>query len=431
LLEANFRVDGSSRFQPENRYGYFPAFSAGWIISKEKFFEKLSQSVSLLKLRAGWGKTGNDRIGNYTFSQFINLGGFYGVGGGLQSAGSLTEYGNPGIKWESTSTTNYGLDLGILKNKLLINFDVFNRVTDDILFRLPLPSSFGNIDAPIQNIGSVSNKGWEINLEHRNTIGKAFNYNVGLNISYVKNRIEKLNQQESIYGNSRFILREGEAINSFYGYIYDGLYRDSADIAKYPRFSSTGFQLGTTILRDVNSDGKIDAADRVVLGNANTPYTFGLTGGISFKGFDMNFLFQGVSGKKVYIYDFGNRPGNAGNTNFWSEWWDNRYEKNTNPNGTWPVLKRNAPEIGQITNGFFLRDASYIRLKNIELGYTLPSTILNRAKIRTLRFYVTGQNVLTFSNLVKQIDPERDALSTGNSSYPQTKVITFGVNLGL
>lgn len=431
LLEANFRIDGSSRFQPQNRYGYFPAFSAGWILSKEKFFVNLDKVVSLLKLRAGWGKTGNDRIGNFTFSQFINLGGFYSVGGALQPAGSVTEYGNPGVRWESTTTTNYGMDLGFLRNKLLLNVDVFDRVTEDILFRLPLPSSFGNVDAPIQNIGRVSNQGWELNLDHRNSVGRSFTYNIGLNVSYVQNRIEKLNQQESIYGNSRFILREGEAINSFYGYLFDGLYRDSADLAKYPRFSSSGFQLGTTILRDVNKDGKIDAADRVVLGNANTPYTFGLTGGVSYKGFDLNFLFQGVSGKKVYIYDFGNRPGNAGNTNFWKEWWDNRYEKNENPGGNWPVLKRTAPEIGQITNSFFLRDASYIRLKNIELGYSLPSGLLSAARIRTLRVYVTGQNLLTFSRLIKQIDPERDALSTSNSLYPQTKIVTFGINLGL
>jgi TonB-linked SusC/RagA family outer membrane protein len=430
LLEANLRADGSSRFPQGNKYGYFPSFSAGWIISKEKFFEPASGVFSLVKLRGGWGSTGNDRIGNFGFNQFIELGGFYGIGGSLQPAGSITGYANQQIKWETTTTTNLGVDLGVINNKLIVNFDLFNKLTEDILFRLPLPSSFGNVDAPIRNIGIVSNKGWELNIEHRSNIGKFFNYQIGLNVSYVKNRIEKLNNQETIY-NTRFILREGEAINSYFGYVFGGLYKDSSDLEKYPLFSTNGFQFGTAILRDVNGDGVVGPDDRVVLGNANTPYTFGLSGAFSYKSFDMSFLFQGVSGKKIFIMDFGNRPGNAGATNFWREWWDNRYDAVNNPEGTWPVLKLTAPEIGTVTNSFFLQDASYIRLKNFEFGYTLPASYLQKLKMRTLRIYIAGQNVLTFSNLIKQIDPERSGTTVSNTTYPQTKVLSFGLNLGL
>ncbi|MEJ7778977.1 MAG: TonB-dependent receptor [Daejeonella sp.] len=430
LFEANVRADGSSRFPDGNKYGIFPSLSAGWILSQEKFFEKLTNTVSLFKIRASWGQTGNDRIGNYPFTQFINLNNFYGIGGALRAAASYTTFANPGLKWETTTSSNLGLDVGLFKGAIQANFDVFNRITDDILFKLPLPASYGTIDPAIQNIGSVSNKGWELGLDYRSKLGAQVFYRLGVNVSYVKNNIEKLNNQESIYGPaSRYILREGEAINSYYGYEYVGLYRTAEDVAKYPAFSTSGFKLGTTILKDQNNDGKIDANDRVVLGNANTPYTFGLNGGTSYKGFDMNFLFQGVQGKKVYIYDSGNRPGNAGNTNFWAEWWDKRYDPVLNPEGEWPVLKRTAPEIGQVTNGFFLNDASYIRLKNIELGYTFPSKITSKFKAKSFRVYLSGQNLLTFSKLIKQIDPERPALVQSNNTYPQTKLTTAGINM--
>lgn len=433
LFEANLRADGSSRFPKGNKYGLFPAFSAGWIVSKEKFFEGLSNAFTLFKVRGGWGQTGNDRIGNFSFEQYINLTGFYGIGGSgaLQPAGRITEYGNPNIKWESTTTSNLGLDIGILKNKVIINADIFERLTNDILFRLPLPSSFGNVTSALQNIGSVSNKGVELNIEHRNSIGKNIYYNLGFNVSYVKNKIEKLNQQESIYGtNGRFILREGEAINSYYGYVSNGLFRDSSDIAKYPKFSTNGFQLGTLRFNDADGNGVINPDDRRVLGNANTPWTYGITGNVSYKGFDASLLLQGVKGKKIYIYDFGNRPGNAGNSNFWKEWWDNRYDQVNNPTGTWPVLKRNAPEVGQTTNTFFLQDASFLRVKNIELGYSLSKSFLSKIRFRTARIYVSGQNLFTFSKLIKQIDPERNALVEQNNTYPQTKVMTVGINAG-
>lgn len=424
LLEGNMRFDGSSRFPSIHKYGFFPSFSAGWVLSEENFFKNNITAVNQLKLRGGWGKVGNDRIGNYTYSQQLNLGSYYNYGGALQTGAAITDFANPDISWESTTTTNFGLDAAFLKNRIFINFDIFNRLTDGILYRLPLAPSVGDVNPAILNIAKVANDGWELNLEHRNQIG-ALNYNLGFNLAYVKNKVVDLSTRQAI--NDPFILREGDAIGSYYGYIHDGLFRDSTDMETYPAFSDRGFKIGSLRLRDVNGDGVIDPDDRQVIGSANTPYTFGLSGGLVLKGFDFNFLFQGVKDKYIYLYDVGNRPGNAGNTNFWKEWWDNRFDPEENPDGTWPVLKRTAPEAAA-TSTFWLHDASYIRLKNIELGYSLPQKLLSRLHISNLRFYVSGQNLLTFSDLIKQVDPERSSTRTNNQSYPQVKAISFGFN---
>ncbi len=437
LLEGNIRIDGSSRFPTENKYGYFPSFSAGWIVSEESFFKSIFETdeiFSSFKLRGGVGKVGNDRIGNYTYLQTINTGNNYNFNGAVTAGGAITSYANTNIKWESTVTKNIGVDLSLLKNKLSITYDLYRRYTNDILFRLPLAPSFGIINQdgapPILNIGEVSNNGWDLQLSYRDQLKNKLNYNFGFNIAYVKNKLEKLNTREAVGtlgGFANTILREGEPLNSFYGYVYEGLYRTQEDLAKYPPFSTIGLNLGTMRFSDVNQDGKITELDRVVIGNSNTPYTFGINGGASFKGIDLNFLFQGVQGKKIYVYDYGNRPGSAANLNFWKEWWDNRFDADDNPDGPWPSLRRNAQD-GNASSSFWLRDASYIRLKNMELGYSIPAAFLKKIKVGSLRLYVAGQNILTFSNLIKQIDPERGTSVGGNLSYPQTKIYSFGIN---
>lgn len=430
LFEANVRVDGSSRFSEGNKYGIFPSFSAGWVLTEENFINNLnlqSAGINLIKIRGGWGRVGNDRIGNYSSQQYLDLNNRYGIGGQILAGAAITAFGNDQLKWESTTTTNVGVDLGLLNNRLFVNFDIYKRITDNILYNLPVPPSFGSVTPSVQNVASVSNKGWELNIAYKTMIGKA-QVNAGFNIGYVKNRIEKLDTREAVSG--KFILREGEAINSFYGYVYDGLFRDSADLKKYPMYSTSGPKIGAMRFRDVNGDGAITEQDRTVLGSANTPYTYGLTAGISYKGFDFNLLLQGVSGKYIYIYDNGNRPGNAGNSNYWKEWWDNSYNPTTNPGGDWPAMIRSSSEPAA-TSSFWLRNASYLRVKNLELGYTVPASVLRRVKINNLRFYLSGQNLFTFSSLLKQLDPERDNSTVVNTSYPQTKIVTFGLNVTL
>lgn len=428
LFEANLRIDGSSRFSEGNRYGFFPSFSAGWVLSRESFMQGLRNAgVDLLKLRGGWGRVGNDRIGNYASSQYLSLDNMYTIGGQVQAGAAITAFGNEMLQWESTTTTNIGVDLALLKNRLFVNADVFDRLTSNILYNLPVPPSFGNVTPSVQNVASVSNKGWELGVTYRTTAGKV-NINAGVNVGFVRNRVENLNTREAVSG--KFILREGEPINSFFGYVYEGLFRDSADLQAYPKYSLSGPKIGAMRFRDVNKDGAISEADRTVLGSANTPYTYGITGSLSYKGIDFSFLLQGVQGKDMYIYDNGNRPGNAGNSNYWKEWWDNRYDPAENPGGNWPAMIRNSSEPAA-TSSFWIQDASYLRVKNLELGYSLPASILKKVKLSAFRLYVSGQNLFTFSKLIKQLDPERNNTVVVNTAYPQTKILSFGLNASL
>lgn len=428
LLEGNLRVDGSSRFPLNEKYGVFPSFSAGWVVSNESFFKPLSKAISLLKFRGGWGVVGNDRIGNYPYQQVYSTRSFYPVGDLLNVGVSQNRFSNPNIRWEETAVTNLGMDAAFMNNRLFLNLDVFNKVTDGILYQLALPASFGAVTPANLNVATVSNKGIEANLEYKTQIAKKIFFNLGVNFSYVKNNVDKLQSREAVNGS--FILREGYPLNSYYLMQYQSIYKDSADFDKHPIFNNNPFskRIGAMYFEDANGDGLSTLDDRVAKRSANTPYTFGSTLGVSFKGFDLNVLIQGVKDKYIYIVDSGNRPGNAGNTQFWKEWWDNRYDPVANPNGTWPVLKRQSPETNSST--FYLRDASYIRIKNIELGYSLPSALLKKWGMRNFRVYLTGNNLFTFSNLIKQIDPERANGAVTNSQYPQLKTMTVGLNVG-
>lgn len=430
LLEGNIRVDGSSRFPLNEKYGFFPSFSAGWIVSKEKFFDKLSKTVSLLKLRGGWGLVGNDRIGNYPYQQVYSTRSYYPLGEVLNIGVSQNNFVNANLKWEETSTTNLGVDAGFMNNKLIVNFDLFSKITNDILYQRTLPSSFGNVNPANLNIAKVSNKGWELNVEYRQSIGNKVFLNLSANVAYVKNKVLKVDGRDAI--NGQFILREGFPINSYYVMVTDGLYTDSSQFTSHPVFNNNANsrKIGALKFIDQNKDGLVNLDDRVPLYSSNTPYTFGGNVAISYKGLDLNMQVQGVSGKWIYTNDNANRPGNAGNTNFWKEWWDNRYDAVSNPTGTWPILKRQSPEVGGAASTFFLLNASYVRIKNLELGYTLPSSILKRLKMRTVRLYVQGNNLFTFSKLIKQIDPERPANLTTNTNYPQIKSFSIGLNVG-
>ena len=435
LLEANLRIDGSSRFPKENRFGYFPSFSAGWVLSEESFFkEAIPQSVvNMFKIRAGYGHVGNDRIGNYAYKQVLDLGLYYNYGGNLVAAGAITQYANEKIKWETTITKNLGIDLQFLKSHFTVSFDVYERYTKDVLYRLDMPPSLGIVDQSrqptIRNVGEVSNRGYDLTVGYNNTRGK-WRYSVNGNLSYVKNKVEKLNTRDAINSDNfvSIILREGEAINSYFGYIFEDLFRTEEDLEKYPALTTTGLGLGTLRFKDVNGDGQITPEDRVVIGNAYTPYTFGLSGSVSYGNIDFNVLFQGVQGKSIYIYDNNNRPGNAANANFWKEWWDERFHPENNPNGNWPSLRRSAPDARE-SSSFWLKDASYVRLKNVELGYNFPSSLLKRISLSKARIYIGGQNLLTFSNLIKQLDPERATGAVDNRNYPQTRVYTLGINV--
>ncbi|MBK0383614.1 TonB-dependent receptor [Pedobacter sp. SD-b] len=424
FFEASFRADGSSRFPVTKRYSYFPSASAAWVVSNESFFKNLMGEKSVidqLKFRFSIGKAGNDRIGNYSYQQTLNLDNYYYFGNNLSPGAAPRNYANPDIQWETTTSKDLGLDLTMLKGKLDLTADVYDRTTDGLLYTLPLAPSFGLINPAVQNIAVVNNRGYEFDLHYRGGSGK-FRYNIGGNLAYVKNKIVDLKGVTAISGAN--ILEEGQDVNAFYGYKTNGLFRTAEDVANYPSYSR-GFILGSLKYVDLNGDKVINDDDRTVLGTGSTPYTYGISGGASYKNFDFSFLMQGVQGKSVYTYDWGNRPGNAGILNFWQQWYDDRFDATNNPNGTYPALGRGVPAL---VSDFYVRNASYIRLKNVEIGYSLTQKSSNKIGISSLRFYVSGQNIFTVTPLIHQIDPERAARLNGNTNYPQTSVFTAGLN---
>ncbi|MFC3199828.1 SusC/RagA family TonB-linked outer membrane protein [Parapedobacter deserti] len=434
FLEGNLRMDGSSRFPENKQYILLPSLSGGWMISNEQFFKRmnLENIIDQFKVRAGWGKSGNDRmapgtgqLGNYVHQQTLNLENYYYFGGNLYPGAAITAFANKDISWESTESKGLGVDLTLLKNSLDITVDIYDRMTDGILFRVPLPPSFGGATPAIQNVAMVANRGWEITVSYQKSWSDFF-FQIGGNLSYNKNNVVSLRGEEVL--SSPFILREGEEFNSFYGLVFDGIIKDSTELATVPAPNRNALEIGSMKFKDINGDGKIDDKDRMVLGSSNIPYAFGINGAFTYKGLSIAFLLQGVKGKTIFVRDWGNRPGDGAIMNFWREWWDNRYDAVNNPEGTWPVLNRSAPGSGE-TSTFWLHDASYLRLKNIELGYTLPTKWLSSTGITDVRIFAAGQNLLTFTPLIKQIDPERRADVSRNVSYPQLKVMTFGFNV--
>ena len=412
---------GSSRFSKGKKYGIFPSFSAGWKVGEESFL-KDNVWVKDLKLRASWGQLGNQEIplyrnvGVYDLDQGYNFNDNIVVGAGQKIAS------NPDITWESTTMTDIGVDFGILNNKFTIVADYFWRKTNDILFQLPIAPSIG-IEAPTQNSASVENKGWELAINYNGNNGKEFKYSIGFNISDVKNKITDLKGTGPYYRDKYIIWQEGQSINTLYGYKTHGLYRTQADLDKYPKVNEQA-TIGDIIYEDINEDGVINSDDRAILGNMDPRFPIGLNFGASYKGFDFSMFWQGVL-KAQSNLDGALIEGPNWQNYTTSDMVKNRFHETRNPEGTMPrVSYGNAWNIH--VSDFWIQDTKYIRLKNVQLGYTLPSFILDKLKINKIRMYVSGENLITFSG-TKWVDPEFPAGRL--QYYPQSKVVTAGLSL--
>lgn len=435
LLEANIRYDGSSRFSKENRWGAFPSFSAGWNISKENFFSSLSSVVSNLKLRASWGKLGNDytvdKDGNLTYYpsiQAINSGVDYDFGG--QSAAGIgpVDGANPIVTWEKIEESNFGLDLGLLNNKLNITMDYFIKNTNDILLNLPVSPIYG-LNQPTVNTGKVQNKGFEIGVDYHTNLND-FVFGVNANATFLQNKILDLNGAGPIIDGFR-IKEEGSPINSFYGYIVDGIFQTQADVDASAKLANT--KPGDLKYRDISgpdgtSDGIIDAYDRTYLGSFFPKISYGFTVDGGWKGFDVSLFFQGTGGVKGFVQGevLGQISTSTGKPT--SVWLDSWTPENTN--AAYPrVLTSQTQNSGQQNpSSFWVRNSDYLRLKNLQIGYSLSNNLLNRIGIKKLRIYYSGQNVATFSKFYKWVDPESPAGERGYT-YPQVKVNTIGLNV--
>ena len=356
---GTIRADASSRFGPNNKWGYFPSLSAGWIISQEKFMENVDW-ISNLKLRASWGKSGNQEIPDHAYETLVTK-----VGGVVNTI----RYGNPDIKWESTTQTNYGLDLSTAKNKLTFSADYFIKTTNDILLAVGLPAvSVGVIEKTFVNAGEVNNKGFEFGVNYQNN-DHAFKYSVNANIATLTNRVNKLQTfVKSIIDDGTHTKTEvGQPISSYYGYVFEGIYQNAGEITKQLFSNANGTQPGDIRFKDLNNDGQINADDRAFIGNPIPKTTYGFSFSAEYKRFDFSFLFQGVQGVDRYndlkqILNYDTRPFNSMVSVLDS--WHGEGTSNTTPRVT---FNNNG---GGNVSSVFVEDASYLRLKNIEIGYT-------------------------------------------------------------
>ncbi len=410
MVTANMRADASSRFSEKNRWGYFPSVSAGWKISDEDFMKDVNW-ISNLKLRTGWGKLGNQEIDNYAFLTLIS-----------QTDGKVVvnRYGNEDLKWESSASTNIGVDLGLLNNKLAITAEYFVKNTTDILLPIGLPSIVGNVAPTIVNAGEVSNKGFELSVNYRNS-DKEFKYSVNANLGTLTNNVEKLHPNVPSLIGQVTKTEVGQSLNAYYGYKMVGIYQNQNEIDSYLGGTlNPNVKPGDIKFEDLNNDGIINSDDRKFIGSPIPDLTYGISFSSSYKDFDFSFLFQGVEGVDRYndakkILDYDTRPFNY-TTNILGAW-DGEGSSNTIPRVAFE--DNGSSKVSSI----FVEDASYLRLKNVEIGYTLKPI----KGIQDVRFYVSGQNLFTSTNY-SGLDPEStDLMDMG--TYPSSTSVLFGVNL--
>ena len=415
IITGNFRADASSRFASNHAWGFFPSVSAGWKMSEEKFLKNISW-LSDLKLRGSWGQLGNQEIDNYTFMTLLKKDGDKYV---------ISRYGNPDLKWETSEQWNVGVDLGILRNKLYLSADYFMKTTSDILLPISLPSYVGSVSPTIVNAGTVRNKGFELSLTYRDKVGD-FNYSINGNIATLDNKVLKLHPNLPNIDGKVTRTTVGQPLNAYYGFVMEGIYQNEAEINEqlYATDNPT-VQPGDIRFKDLDNNGKIDDNDRDFLGSPIPRFTYGFTLNGEYKGFNFSMLFHGVQDvqhfndlKKILNYD--TRPFN--HTTEMLGYWHGEGTSNSIPR---PSFTDNG---GSRISSIFVEDASFFRLKNVELGYSFAKLLKKiNSPISDLKIYVSAENLFTVTSY-SGLDPEStDLIDYG--TYPQARSFLFGVNV--
>lgn len=419
LFGTSIRYDGTSRLPKDTRWGLFYSFSGGWRISKESFLQTIGW-IDDLKLRASWGQLGNQNIGTYPYQSTLDNRD-YAFGNAVAPGYSASTLVDPSLTWETTRVLDIGIDLAVLNNRLSFSADWFNKYTFDILRGSQVPLWLG-LDAPTINNGAVRNKGLEFSLQYRDRIGDAFSYYIGGNFQTYKNILEEYGKTEI---GSRTIREEGHALDDYYMYVWDGIFQSQDEIDKSPVQPVTPTP-GDLKIKDVNGDEKIDDKDRTYVGGKYPSYQYAVNIGAEWKGFDFSAQFYGSQGQKIYVNGWGIEPFRQGSVPTTD--WRNRWTP-TNPTNTMPKIyvADGYAGVQNYASTYFLKNASFLRLKNIQLGYTLPVNTISKAGARSLRIYFAADNVFTASKF-PGIDPERT--SDGNYvTYPQLRTFTFGATV--
>jgi TonB-linked SusC/RagA family outer membrane protein len=422
FLNATLRRDGSSRFGENSKWGMFPSVSAGWVVSDEAFMADMA-SVNQLKLRASYGRTGNNLIPNYgaisllSTSRYVN-------GTSVQNGLQPISIANPNLKWELTDQLNIGFDLAMLRNRLNVTFDVYRSVTNDMLLNVPVPAYTG-FTSQLTNIGSMENRGIELGISSRNVAKGDFRWTTDFNISANRNKVLKLgpnNTPIEINEWGFFVTSVGQPISNYVGYVFDGIYQNVAQVAKLPGYP--GAAPGDPIIRDIDGNGKITTADVKVLGNAQPNFTAGITNTFSYKGLELSFMLQGVFGNEIWNQQtrfsrFWNDSRNsyAASYKYWRSEANPGDGKTFKPYATYPstALGKGAFITGY--SDYWMEDGSFVRIKNIRLSYMLPEKSMRKLGLKSARIYANAENVHVFSKYLG-FDPENSTYSVGTSTNP-------------
>lgn len=432
LFEANMRYDGTSRISKENRWGVFPSFSGAWRVTEEPFIQKLNCSwLDNFKVRASWGQLGNQNIGLYPYQAMISHVYDYPFSkttDGVVSGYQQTAYANRDIKWETTTITDFGFDLKVLHG-LSVTFDWYNKVTKDIL-RSSQVSGLLGLSAPTVNNGTVKNTGIELAINYSDMVKKGalagMQYTAGVYFDRSRNKLTKFGAEEI---SGYYIRREGLPYNEFYMLECIGVFADQNEVNNSPKQYNDDTKPGDLKYKDISGpDGKIDDYDRRTFSGRFPGFEYGINASASWKGFDLSLIGQGVADKKFYTNEWGVYPfrqGSAPNRDYIKGMWteENPYGA-THPKLYWDNMGGSK---NTRANSYFLKDASYFRLKNITFGYTLPKVWTSKLALSRVRVYFSGDNLLTITSY-KGLDPER-ASDGRDAVYPQNKIYSFGINV--
>ncbi len=431
LLTSNFRADGSGQFSSSNRWGYFPSFSVGWRISNENFFENLKKVINNLKLRVGWGIVGNDRANPYAWYGLVDEG-IYAMGGVIHNTFVPMTLENKSLRWEKDKQYDIGLDIALLKNRIAITTDYYNKKSTDLLLYVPIPASVGIPgNVALQNAGSLVNKGFELQIGSKNIISSNFTWNTNFNISFNRGKVlnivgtiihsGNINPTGKTYNLS--IVKAGLPLGTFWGYISEGV-NPATGMIKY---------------KDLNGDGVINSLDKTVIGNANPKFIYGLTNSFTYKNFTLNIFLQGVQGNDIFdatkLITESMRLGMNQSAAVLNRW-EKPGDKTTIPKAILDNVSNSQPSSRYIENG------SYLRIKSLTIGYNLPKRLLDKLNVKRLMLYITSDNLLTFTKY-SGFDPEVSAFSSSHQgytnqntapgvdygTYPQSRDFMFGIKV--
>jgi len=429
-LGASVRRDGSSRFGSDYRWGTFPSVSGAWTVSNEDFMNNV-EAISYLKLKSSYGSLGNDRLGNYLYITLLQVNNILVANGAnIDEIRALSQrfLTTPNIKWETTVSKNFGVELGLFDDKLSIETEYFVKETTDMLLSLSVPDLVG-FDDPTVNVGSMKTSGWDFSTSWNDTLGDGFKYGISLNMSDAKSIIGNINGKRLFSGNT--LSEEGSEFRELYGLQSDGLFQTQEEVDSSP-VTSGAVKPGDVKYKDLSGpdgvpDGVINSLDRTFLGSSGARYNYGGRIHMAYKGFDFGLAFQGVGKQNFYLSSTFVQPFRSAwltpSTEYTSSYWSQNNSAAVNQNVKYPRLSSTATSNNYRFSDFWLKNGAYFRIKTLSLGYTLPANAIEKSGLSKVRLSVSGNDLFTFDNLPNGVDPEQ-ASGTG---YFLTKSVVFGI----